>query len=111
MRYLLFIFLLLPAIAAAKSEADYVQENCSGQIEVVLQDRTRVDCLTDTYAIEFDYCPKWAEAIGQSLHYALMTGKQPAIALICNIEDELQHIIRIWPLADQLGIRLWLVEK
>ncbi len=25
---------------------------------------------------------KWAEAIGQSLYYAKMTGKKPAIALI-----------------------------
>lgn len=68
-------------------EADYVNHYCpqwKGQIEYVLPDRTRVDCLTDTHAIEFDWCRKWAEAIGQSLYYAKMTGKTPQIVLICK---------------------------
>ena len=34
-----------------------------GQIEVVLKDGTRCDCLTDTHAIEFDFGSQWAEAI------------------------------------------------
>ncbi len=34
-------------------EADYVNFNCDGEIEHVLSDRTRVDCLTDEYAIEY----------------------------------------------------------
>jgi len=41
------------------SEADYVDHYCQqwrGQIEYRLPDRTRVDCLTDTQAIEFDWC-------------------------------------------------------
>jgi hypothetical protein len=37
-----------------------------GQIEVVLPDKTRCDCVTDTHAIEFDFGNGWAEAIGQS---------------------------------------------
>ncbi len=76
-------------------EADYVREYCSGEIEHVLQDRTRVDCLTDEYAIEFDYAKKWAESIGQSLYYAKMTGKKPAVAIIMtSIKDE-KYIERI----------------
>ena len=35
-------------------EADYVNEYCEGKIEYRLPDKTRVDCLTDEYAIEFD---------------------------------------------------------
>jgi hypothetical protein len=68
-------------------ESDYVNEYCphwGGQIEYVLEDRTRVDCLTDTHAIEFDWCKKWAEAIGQSLYYSKMTGKAPSVVLICS---------------------------
>ena len=111
MHYLLLILLLLPATATAKYEADYVKENCQGQVEVILQDRTRVDCLTEFYAVEFDYCRKWAEAIGQSLHYARMTGKAPGIALICDIEKEQRFIKRLWPIVKQLGIKFRIVEK
>ena len=71
-------------------EADYVDAYCphmNGQIEVVLADRTRVDCLTPTHAIEFDWCKKWAEAIGQALYYSKMTGRMPAIALICKPDE------------------------
>ncbi|PHS64317.1 MAG: hypothetical protein COB09_08040 [Thalassobium sp.] len=72
-------------------EADYVTEYCGyweGKSEVVLEDRTRVDCLTDDLAIEFDWCKKWAEAIGQALYYSKMTGRMPAIALICSPGEE-----------------------
>jgi hypothetical protein len=34
-----------------------------GQIEVVLPDRTRCDCLADKYAIEFEFGSNWDEAI------------------------------------------------
>ena len=49
--------------------------NLNWQMEYVLKDRTRVDCLTDKYAIEVDFAKKWAESIGQSLYYAEITGK------------------------------------
>ncbi|WP_171018846.1 hypothetical protein ACONUD_00725 [Microbulbifer harenosus] len=45
-------------------------ETAGGVAEYVLPDRTRVDCLTETHAMEFDFAPKWAEAIGQALYYA-----------------------------------------
>ena len=35
-----------------------------GQMEYELTDKTRVDCLTSTYAIEVDFGKKWAESIG-----------------------------------------------
>lgn len=72
-------------------EADYVDEYCpqlGGQIEYVLEDRTRVDCLTDTHAYEFDWCKKWAESIGQALYYSKMTGRSPAVVLICNTDEK-----------------------
>jgi len=67
------------------SEKTYQKYFCSvnnGYIEYILPDRTRVDCLTDTYAIEVDFANKWAEAIGQSLYYSNETGKQAGILLI-----------------------------
>ncbi len=77
------------------TEKDYVNMYCTGIKEYVLADKTRVDCLTDEYAIEFDYAKKWAESIGQSLYYSKKTGKKPAVAIITNGENDLKYIQRI----------------
>jgi len=58
-------------------------------MEVVLPDRTRCDCLTETHAIEFDFGKKGAEAIGQ----AFQTGKRPGIVLILEEEKDRKHWI------------------
>ncbi len=76
-------------------EKDYVDAYCKGITEYVLPDRTRVDCLTDEYAIEFDWGKKWAESIGQSLYYAKMTGKKPGVAIIIKSPREQRYIERI----------------
>lgn len=76
-------------------EADYVNAYCNGQIEYELKDFTRVDCLTDEYAIEFDWGKKWAESIGQSLYYAKITGKKPAVAIIVKSPKDDFYIKRI----------------
>lgn len=39
-----------------------------GKMEVVLKDKTRIDCLTAEYAIEVDFAKKGAEGIGQALY-------------------------------------------
>jgi hypothetical protein len=60
--------------AAALSESDLVQRYCKGMItEFVNPDNTRTDCISATHAIEVDFSSKWAEAIGQALHYSLWT--------------------------------------
>lgn len=76
-------------------EAQYVQAYCKGQVEYRLPDKTRVDCLTDEYAIEFDWAKKWAESIGQSLYYSKMTGKKPAVAIIMLKPEDERYIKRI----------------
>ncbi len=66
-------------------ESDYAEPWCAargGVNEKVLTDRTRVDCLLPRYAVEVDFAPKWAEAMGQALHYGRMTGRTPAVLLI-----------------------------
>lgn len=65
-------------------------------MEYRLNDGTRVDCLTDTLAVEVDFAPKWAECIGQCKHYSHKTGKQAACVLI--IEDpkkDLKHLKKL----------------
>ncbi|MCQ2754320.1 MAG: hypothetical protein MJ231_04635, partial [bacterium] len=53
------------------SESSYQHAWCSehnGIEEYENSDFTRVDCLTDDYAVEFDFANKWAESVGQALH-------------------------------------------
>lgn len=56
---------------------------------------TRCDCLTDEYAIEFDFGYKWAESIDQSLYYALQTGRKPGVVLILENPHERRYWIRL----------------
>jgi len=83
----------------------------NGQMEVVLTDRSRVDCLTDKYAIEVDFAKKWAESIGQSLYYANMTEKKPAIGLIINLPKEQRYLKRVESMCKKYNIKLFLIEK
>jgi hypothetical protein len=95
------------------SEADYVNHYCQqwqGQIEYRLSDRTRVDCLTETQAIEFDWCKKWAEGIGQALYYSKMTGKAPTVALICKKSEE-RFIDRLSKAAPHIELIVILNDK
>ena len=67
------------------SESSYQHAWCSinkGIEEFENKDKTRVDCLTETHAVEFDFANKWAESIGQALHYQKMTGKRAKVILI-----------------------------
>ncbi len=97
---ILFLSIWLnPAEAVGRHlEKDYQKKWCAehgGQTEVVLSDRTRVDCLTDTHAIEFDFAPKWAEAVGQARLYAVKTRKRPGIVLIIEKETEYRFLWRL----------------
>ncbi len=96
-----------------KNEKYYQTKMCQelgGKMEYILFDKTRVDCLTDEYAIEVDFAKKWAEAIGQSLYYAEITAKKPAIGFIVGEGDE-KYIKRVKTVADKFDIKIILLEK
>jgi len=82
-----------------------------GKIEYVLSDKTRVDCLTKKYAIEVDFGKKWAEGIGQSLYYAEMTGKKPAVALIIDKKSEQRYLRRLNKVAKSYKIKVFEIKK
>ncbi|MDK2594373.1 hypothetical protein [Pseudoalteromonas obscura] len=122
MKYLLAIALLLSAAALArgtvnttmlKSEADFVEFHCRGEIEHRLPDKTRIDCLNDEYAIEYDFAKKWAEAIGQSLYYSAMTGKKAGIVLIVNSKTKERYLRRIEKTIEdkELNVTVWTVNQ
>lgn len=78
------------------NEASYQNAYCKahkGIEEYELKDKTRVDCLTDTNAIEFDFANKAYEAVGQALHYGIMTGKKPKVVLILDGADWKKQLV------------------
>ncbi len=83
-----------------------------GVMEQSLLDRTRIDCLTDEYAIEVDFAKKWAESVGQSLYYAEMTGKKPAVGFIVrDTKQDNRHMKRLKVLADKYGIKIFKIKR
>ena len=116
--YIFFIFLFLSSFAKNSKahkffEKDYQKYWCdchNGTIEYTLPDKTRVDCVIENYAIEFDFAPKWAEAIGQALYYSLILKKSPAVVLICeNYKKDCKYIDRIKVVCKKYGITLWFI--
>ena len=113
--FLVIFFLHSPITFAANihKEKEYQNVWCArhnGEIEYTLDDNTRVDCLTEDYAIEFDFAYKWAEAVGQALYYALKTNKKPGIVLIIEKEKRDQkNLKRLEILTDKYNIKLWTI--
>ena len=102
MKKLLLLLLLSFSFGsyAIENEAFYSDKFCkemSGMSEHVLKDLSRVDCLTDTHAYEFDWADgmKVYEAIGQSLYYASETGKEPGIYLLIRKKNSEKHIRKV----------------
>lgn len=111
MRYLTLILLLIATPVYALPEKHYQKETCNGIMEYRLDDGSRVDCLTDEYAIEYDFANKWAEAVGQSLYYAEKTGKKPAIILILKDEKQKKHLPKAEVLCKKYGIELGVISS
>ena len=81
-----------------------------GVTEVILPDKARVDCVTKTHAVEFDFAKKWAESIGQSLYYGEQLHKKAGIVLISEngLSDE-KYIKRVKSVANYHNIDLWII--
>ena len=80
---------------AKLDEKYYIEQwskNNQGIAEYSLPDRTRVDVMT---AVEVDFANKWYQAVGQSLHYALHTKKNPGIVLISRNDKDTKYIDRL----------------
>ena len=108
-------FILLLSLATpcfAFTEKDYQKYWCSeqkGTQEYRLKDGTRVDCLTNTHAIEVEYAKKWAESIGQSLYYAEQTGKQAGVLLIIQSSKDVKYHKRLKSVAKKHSIFIWTI--
>ena len=117
MKVILIIFALyftmLTTFASSRQYAEkvYQEQWCNahgGAMEVILPDKARIDCLTSTHAIEFDFANKWGESIGQSLYYSAATNKKAGIVLIMEngIKDQ-KYLERINIVAKKYNITVW----
>jgi len=121
-RYILILIITLIPLQLSMSygekrlhkEKEYQDAWCAeagGVTEYVFSDNTRVDCLTEEYAIEFDFADKWAEAIGQSLHYARMSGKKPGIVIIAESPGDKKHIEKLKNTTLKNDIKIWVIDN
>ena len=104
---LIVLYLFRMSEAAARTEPEISRAWCDeagGEIEYVLYDRTRVDCLLDDYAIEFDWGTKWAEGLGQALHYAANTGRRAGVMLILKKPTDIRYHERLDRLVKHYGL-------
>ncbi len=114
--YNLVIFILiLPLTANAAhlhTEAHYQRIWCSEQggiTEYVLNDKSRVDCLTDEYAVEVEFASKWKESVGQSLYYGIKTERKPGILLIMENETDTRSLNKLKIIGEKYNIRIWII--
>jgi len=103
MRKAIFIYffavILIPSIVFAERlypKRWYQERWCAkyfDQGDVSVSDQ--YDCVSDKYVIEFDYADMWYESIGESLHYALQTGRRAGIVLIMEKKGDMKYWIKL----------------
>ena len=103
--------IILMALSMVSSELDETKRlapKYEAEMTVILEDNTVCDLLTDKYAFEIDYAEKWYEAIGQALHYAIVSERKPAIILLLkNAETEWKYLIRCATVCGKYDIKLY----
>jgi len=105
--------LLIPGLALAERlhpKRWYQERWCAkyfDQGEVSVSDQ--YDCLSKKYVIEFDYADLWYESIGESLHYALQTGRKAGIVLIMEKESDMKYWLKLKKTIEhyRLPIDIW----
>jgi len=114
---LLIVAITVPAASARHLhlEREYQRVWCDrqqGAMEVRLPGGLRIDCETATHAVEVDFAPKWAEAVGQSLAYAAVTGKRAGILLILEKPSDERHLAKLQSVITtySLPVNIWLIE-
>jgi len=67
----------------------------NGATGVKMPDGTSAACITSSHVVEFEFAPKWAEAIGRALYYSFETGKKAGIVLVIDDQKNLEHWRRL----------------
>jgi hypothetical protein len=95
----LFALLLIPTLVSAERlhpKRWYQDRWCAKYLdETEASVSDQYDCLSEKYVIEFDYADLWYESIGESLHYAMQTGRRAGIVLIMEKESDIKYWIKL----------------
>ena len=82
-----------------------------GTVNLVLPDETICECLTKTHAIAFASEDSWLDALGKSLHFALTTGKDPAIVILTKDEETPQYVLQLNAIIKHFELPIFLWEE
>jgi len=115
MKKLFICFILFSATVLFAAPKHLIENDWSKKLapkyhakrEYVLWDKTRIDLLTDKYAIEIDFAHKWAESLGQAEYYSIVSGKKPAILLLTKKGEE-RYVYRAQTVAAKYEIRVFI---
>lgn len=114
MRYLLLIFLIPLFQQDFKNEVEnskLIADKSQWETEVVMDDGSRCDILTDTHAVEVEWATKWKEAPAQAVLYGIFTGKKPKVILLTKSRTkEKIYILRCKLVCQELGIDMEVVD-
>ena len=93
-----------------KKEQFYTEElrKVLGGSPAVYDDDTICDCETFDAAFEVDFANKWAESVGQALHYAKKSKKKPGVYIIVRSIAEEKHVEKIAQLCRDHNIILFI---
>jgi hypothetical protein len=102
-----------PAFAQRAQLEDYYSEiwctENGGTQEVYTDSGTRADCVFNDLVVEVDFDTKWAEGLGQALHYSAEFDRPGGILLIVqnhNGNDRQRYIDRLQSTIDSLCLRI-----
>ena len=106
----ILLSLTFSAFGANENKEAYYQKlaahELAGITEYILSDKTRVDIFTETVAYEVDFARKWAEGIGQALHYSTMTSRDAGLILIIEKDSDEKYIERVLHIMKIKSLRL-----
>ncbi|MCE5341698.1 MAG: hypothetical protein LLF92_11335 [Planctomycetaceae bacterium] len=104
------IKLQIPVEAHEKEWTNALAELINGKTEVKL-DLGRADILTDRYAIEVDFLPKWKEGLGQTICYANATNLIPVLAIIAPNPIDKDKLKQIEEISTKEGVKLLILTS
>lgn len=113
---LLFFILTNIQVEAARIHQEKIYQNywCQkvcGISEYRLPQGQRVDCLTKSHAIEFDFANKVYEGIGQAIYYSVATGLKPGVVLIVENDKKDEKYLEILKIVSKYqGIDFWIIK-
>jgi hypothetical protein len=109
---LLFVLLLSTASTCSNRKIHFKKifsQYINGKIDVPLDISKSfiVDIVSDTFAIDVEFAPRWAMSIGHSLYGATKLNKKAGILLITYKNNANEYLPILMPIANKYNITVW----